>query len=107
MVLLRDLPEVAKTRDLAQYTILAGILVVAAGQPNLIVPQTIRTGAVAIDIGINRLPDGCLIGDADFEGVRQKTSYIAPVPGGAGSMTPPVGMVAFPWLSRVWPSLTK
>lgn len=77
----------AKTRDLAQYTILADILVVAAGSPNLIVPQMIRTGAVVIDVGINRLPDGRLVGDVDFEGVKHKASYITPVPGGVGPMT--------------------
>ncbi len=77
----------AKTRDLAQYTILADILVVAAGKPKLIVPQMIKHGAVVIDVGINRLPDGKLVGDVDFEGVRQKASYITPVPGGVGPMT--------------------
>jgi methylenetetrahydrofolate dehydrogenase (NADP+)/methenyltetrahydrofolate cyclohydrolase len=77
----------AKTRDLAQFTILADIPVVAAGKPNLIVPQMVRTGAVVIDVGINRLPDGRLVGDVDFEGVRQKASYITPVPGGVGPMT--------------------
>ncbi|HXS39054.1 MAG TPA: bifunctional methylenetetrahydrofolate dehydrogenase/methenyltetrahydrofolate cyclohydrolase [Stellaceae bacterium] len=77
----------AKTRDLAQYTILADILVVAAGSPNLIVPQMIRSGAVVIDVGINRLPNGKLVGDVDFEGVKQKASYITPVPGGVGPMT--------------------
>jgi len=77
----------AKTRDLAQYTIIADILVVAAGQPNLILPQMVRSGAVVIDVGINRLPDGRLVGDVDFEGVRQKAGYITPVPGGVGPMT--------------------
>jgi methylenetetrahydrofolate dehydrogenase (NADP+)/methenyltetrahydrofolate cyclohydrolase len=77
----------AKTRDLAQYTILADILVVAAGKPNLILPQMVKTGAVVIDVGINRLPNGKIAGDVDFEGVRQKASYITPVPGGVGPMT--------------------
>ena len=77
----------AKTRDLAQYTILADILVVAAGRPRLIVPQMVRTGAVVIDVGINRMPDGTLVGDVDFEGVREKASFITPVPGGVGPMT--------------------
>lgn len=77
----------AKTRDLAQFTILADILVVAAGKPNLILPQMVKTGAVVVDVGINRLPDGRLVGDVDFEGVRQKASYITPVPGGVGPMT--------------------
>jgi methylenetetrahydrofolate dehydrogenase (NADP+)/methenyltetrahydrofolate cyclohydrolase len=77
----------AKTRDLAQYTIIADILVVAAGQPKLILPQMVRSGAVVIDVGINRLPDGRLVGDVDFEGVSQKAGYITPVPGGVGPMT--------------------
>jgi methylenetetrahydrofolate dehydrogenase (NADP+)/methenyltetrahydrofolate cyclohydrolase len=77
----------AKTKDLAQYTILADILVVAAGRPNLILPQMVKTGAVVIDVGINRLPDGRIVGDVDFEGLRQKASYITPVPGGVGPMT--------------------
>jgi len=77
----------AKTRDLGQWTILADILVVAAGVPNLIVPQMVKTGAVVIDVGINRLPDGSIVGDVDFEGVRKKASYISPVPGGVGPMT--------------------
>jgi methylenetetrahydrofolate dehydrogenase (NADP+)/methenyltetrahydrofolate cyclohydrolase len=77
----------AKTRDLAQLTILADILVVAAGVPNLIVPQMVKRGAVIIDVGINRLPDGRIVGDVDFEGVAQKASFITPVPGGVGPMT--------------------
>lgn len=77
----------AKTRDLAQFTILADILVVAAGHPNLILPQMVKTGAVVIDVGINRLADGRLVGDVDFEGVRHKASHITPVPGGVGPMT--------------------
>jgi methylenetetrahydrofolate dehydrogenase (NADP+)/methenyltetrahydrofolate cyclohydrolase len=77
----------AKTRDLAQFTILADILVVAAGRPKLILPQMVRTGAVVIDVGINRLCDGRLVGDVDFDEVRRKASYITPVPGGVGPMT--------------------
>jgi methylenetetrahydrofolate dehydrogenase (NADP+) / methenyltetrahydrofolate cyclohydrolase len=77
----------AKTRDLAQFTILADVLVVAAGHPNLILPQMVRTGAVVIDVGINRLPSGKLVGDIDFEGIREKASLITPVPGGVGPMT--------------------
>ena len=75
------------TRDLAQYTILADILVVAAGVPNLILPQMIRTGAVVIDVGINRLANGKLVGDIDFPGVAAKAAYVTPVPGGVGPMT--------------------
>ena len=76
-----------KTRDLGEFTMLADILVVAAGVPGLIVPQMVRTGAVVIDVGINRLPNGRIVGDVDFEGVRQKASAITPVPGGVGPMT--------------------
>ena len=77
----------AKTRDLAQYTILADILVVAAGVPNLILPQMVKRGAVVIDVGINRLADGRITGDVDFAGVCAKASAITPVPGGVGPMT--------------------
>jgi len=76
-----------KTRDLAQFTILADILVVAAGKPNLITAPMVRRGAVVIDVGINRLPDGRFVGDVDFDAVREKASYITPVPGGVGPMT--------------------
>ncbi len=75
------------TRDLAQYTIMADILVVAAGVPGLIVPQMVKRGAVVIDVGINRLSDGRIVGDVDFEGVRRKASAITPVPGGVGPLT--------------------
>jgi methylenetetrahydrofolate dehydrogenase (NADP+) / methenyltetrahydrofolate cyclohydrolase len=76
----------AKTRDLAQFTILADILIVAAGQPNLIVPQMVRRGAVVIDVGINRV-EGKLVGDVDFDAVAPKARAITPVPGGVGPMT--------------------
>lgn len=76
-----------RTRDLAQFTIAADILVVAAGQPNLVTAPMVRTGAVVVDVGINRLPDGRLLGDVEFETVRRKASYITPVPGGVGPMT--------------------
>jgi methylenetetrahydrofolate dehydrogenase (NADP+)/methenyltetrahydrofolate cyclohydrolase len=76
-----------KTRDLAQFTILADILVVAAGKPKLITAPMVKTGAVVIDVGINRLPDGTLVGDVDFDAVKEKASYITPVPGGVGPMT--------------------
>jgi len=76
-----------KTRDIAQFTILADILVVAAGVPNLISGPMVKTGAVVIDVGINRLPNGTLVGDVDFDAVRKKASFITPVPGGVGPMT--------------------
>ncbi len=77
----------AKTRDLAQFTILADILVVAAGCPNLIVGPMVKTGAVVIDVGINRLADGRLVGDCEFESVSRRAAMITPVPGGVGPMT--------------------
>ena len=77
----------AKTRDLAQYTILADILIVAAGKPGLIKAEMVKTGAVVIDVGINRLADGRLVGDVDFQAVAEKASHITPVPGGVGPMT--------------------
>jgi methylenetetrahydrofolate dehydrogenase (NADP+)/methenyltetrahydrofolate cyclohydrolase len=75
------------TRDLAQFTILADILIVAAGVPDLILPQMVKRGAVVIDVGINRLADGRIVGDVDFTGVAAKASAITPVPGGVGPMT--------------------
>jgi methylenetetrahydrofolate dehydrogenase (NADP+)/methenyltetrahydrofolate cyclohydrolase len=76
-----------RTRDLAQHTILADILIVAAGKPGLIVPQMVRKGAIVIDVGINRLADNSIVGDVDFDGVKEKASWITPVPGGVGPMT--------------------
>ncbi len=77
----------SKTRDLAQYTLLADILVVAVGKPRLITGSMVREGATVIDVGINRLPDGKLVGDVDFDEVRKRAAYITPVPGGVGPMT--------------------
>ncbi|WP_282959126.1 hypothetical protein [Azoarcus sp. L1K30] len=77
----------AKTRDLAQHTILADILIVAAGKPGLIVPQMVKQGAIVIDVGINRLADNRIVGDVVFDGVKEKASWITPVPGGVGPMT--------------------
>jgi methylenetetrahydrofolate dehydrogenase (NADP+)/methenyltetrahydrofolate cyclohydrolase len=76
-----------KTKELAQFTIQADILVVAAGVPNLILPQMVKTDAIVIDVGINRLADGRIVGDVDFVGVSKKASFITPVPGGVGPMT--------------------
>lgn len=76
-----------KTRDLAQFTILADILVVAAGKPGLITGPMVKQGAVVIDVGINRMPDGRIVGDVDFDSVKERASWITPVPGGVGPMT--------------------
>lgn len=77
----------AKTRDLAQHTILADILIVAAGRTGLITAPMVRQGACVIDVGINKLPDGTTVGDVDFEGVKARAGWITPVPGGVGPMT--------------------
>lgn len=77
----------SKTRDLKQYTSLADILVVATGKPMLITADMVKPGAAVIDVGINRLPDGTLVGDVDFAGVKEVAGHITPVPGGVGPMT--------------------
>jgi len=80
------------TRDLAEHTRRADILVVAAGRPRAITADMVREGAVVIDVGVNRIgktPEGkdVLCGDVDFEAVKEKASAITPVPGGVGPMT--------------------
>jgi len=75
------------TRDLKSYTREADVLCVATGVPHLIKEDMVKEGAVVIDIGISRLPDGKIVGDVDFERVKEKASAITPVPGGVGPMT--------------------
>ena len=77
----------SKTRDLASITNLADILVVATGKPKMITADMVKKGAVVIDVGINRLEDGRLVGDVDFDAVKEVAGYITPVPGGVGPMT--------------------
>ena len=77
----------SKTRDLAAQTRRADILVVAVGRPRMITADMIKQDAVVIDVGINRLPDGKLAGDVDFEGAKDVAGWITPVPGGVGPMT--------------------
>ncbi len=77
----------SKTRDLGAITRQADILVVATGKANMVTADMVKDGAVVIDIGINRLPDGKLAGDVHFDTVKEKASYITPVPGGVGPMT--------------------
>jgi methylenetetrahydrofolate dehydrogenase (NADP+)/methenyltetrahydrofolate cyclohydrolase len=76
-----------KTRDLAFHTRQADILVVAAGKPGLVTGSMVKEGAVVIDVGVNRLADGRVVGDVDFPGAAEKASLITPVPGGVGPMT--------------------
>jgi methylenetetrahydrofolate dehydrogenase (NADP+)/methenyltetrahydrofolate cyclohydrolase len=75
------------TRDLQAHVERAQLLVVAVGKPGLIPGDWIAPGATVIDVGINRLPDGSLRGDVDFDAARQRAAWITPVPGGVGPMT--------------------
>lgn len=74
----RNLPELCRQAD---------ILIAAMGQARFVQADWVRSGAVVVDVGINRLPDGKLCGDVDFEAVRERASAITPVPGGVGPMT--------------------
>lgn len=83
----------SRTRDLASHTRRADILIVAAGRPRMVTADMVKPGAVVIDVGMNRIPDPGtksgtrLVGDVDFDAVRQVASLITPVPGGVGPMT--------------------
>ena len=83
----------SRTRDLALHTRRADILIVAAGRPHMITADMVKPGAVVIDVGMNRIPDATkksgtrLVGDVDFDRVRDVASLITPVPGGVGKMT--------------------
>ena len=81
------------TRDMASFTKQADILIVAAGRPNTVTADMVKEGAVVIDVGVNRVEDATkkrgyrLVGDVDFEAVKEEASMITPVPGGVGPMT--------------------
>ncbi len=77
----------SRSRDIGAITRQADIVVVAIGQARFLKADMVRPGAVVVDVGTNRLPDGKLCGDVDFEAVRQVASAITPVPGGVGPMT--------------------
>lgn len=77
----------SKTKDLAKVTSRADILVAAVGKAKMITADYVKDGAVVIDVGMNRDENGKLCGDVDFENVKDKASYITPVPGGVGPMT--------------------
>ena len=75
------------TKDLKEHTKRADIVIVGVGKPNLITQDMVKDEVIVIDIGINRLENGKLVGDVDYENVSKKASYITPVPGGVGPMT--------------------
>lgn len=77
----------SKTKDLSFYTKNADIIVVAVGKAKFLTADMVKDGAVVVDAGINRLENGKICGDVDFENVAPKCSYITPVPGGVGPMT--------------------
>jgi methylenetetrahydrofolate dehydrogenase (NADP+)/methenyltetrahydrofolate cyclohydrolase len=75
------------TRNLEQFVRQADIIIVAVGKPGLVKGEWIKPGAVVVDVGINRLEDGRLVGDVDFAAAAERASWITPVPGGVGPMT--------------------
>ncbi|MCG9679611.1 bifunctional methylenetetrahydrofolate dehydrogenase/methenyltetrahydrofolate cyclohydrolase FolD [Vibrio sp. Isolate24] len=75
------------TKDLESHVRQADVVVVAVGKPNFIPGNWIKEGAVVIDVGINRLDSGKLVGDVDYENAKESASFITPVPGGVGPMT--------------------
>lgn len=77
----------SKTKNLSEITKTADILISAVGKPNLVTENMVKDGTIIIDVGMNRLENGKLCGDVDFENVKDKASYITPVPGGVGPMT--------------------
>ena len=77
----------SKTRDLASITRQADILVAAVGRRNLVTADMVKPGAIVIDVGTNKTPEGKLAGDVDFEDVKRVAGWISPVPGGVGPMT--------------------
>ena len=77
----------SRTKNIEEITKNADILIAAIGKHKFVTENMVKTGAVVIDVGINRLEDGSLCGDVDFENLCEKASYITPVPGGVGPMT--------------------
>jgi methylenetetrahydrofolate dehydrogenase (NADP+)/methenyltetrahydrofolate cyclohydrolase len=77
----------SQTKDLARHVGEAEILVAAIGKPRFVPGSWVRPGAIVLDVGINRLPDGKLVGDVDYEGAAERAGWITPVPGGVGPMT--------------------
>lgn len=77
----------SKTKDLKEHTLNSDVIIAAIGKANFLTADMVKEGTVVIDVGINRLDDGKIVGDVDFENVSAKASHITPVPGGVGPMT--------------------
>ena len=77
----------SRTKNLKEFTKQADILIAAIGKVKFVTEDMVKNGATVIDVGINRMDDGKLLGDTDFENIKDKVSYITPVPGGVGPMT--------------------
>ncbi len=77
----------SKTKNLADLSKNADLIIAAIGKANFIKPEMVKEGAIIIDVGINRLENGKLVGDCDFENLKDKCDFITPVPGGVGPMT--------------------
>jgi methylenetetrahydrofolate dehydrogenase (NADP+)/methenyltetrahydrofolate cyclohydrolase len=77
----------SKTRDLAAVTRQADVLIAAVGKRNLVTAAMVKPGAIVIDVGTNKTPEGKLVGDVDFDAVKEVAGFISPVPGGVGPMT--------------------
>jgi methylenetetrahydrofolate dehydrogenase (NADP+)/methenyltetrahydrofolate cyclohydrolase len=90
----------SKTANLASVTKSADLLIAAIGSPHFVSKEMVKEGAIVIDVGINRLKDGALVGDVDYATVAPRTSHITPVPGGVGPMTIAM-LLQNTWLSYV------
>lgn len=77
----------SRTKDIGEVIKRADIVIAAIGKPKFVKADMVKDGAVVIDVGINRLDDGTICGDVDYENVKEKASFITPVPGGVGPMT--------------------
>lgn len=100
-----------RTKNLAEHVRRADIVIAAAGRPNTVTAEMVKPGAVVIDVGVNRIDDASkksgfrLVGDVDFEGVKEKASQITPVPGGVGPMT--ITMLLFNTVQSAEKTLSK
>jgi methylenetetrahydrofolate dehydrogenase (NADP+)/methenyltetrahydrofolate cyclohydrolase len=91
----------SRTKDLALHTLRADVLVSAVGKPNLITADMVKPGAIVVDAGISRTEEGKVVGDVDFERVKEVAGWISPVPGGVGPMT--VAML----LENTWEAMRR